>query len=703
MNPSSPQLHTLLIGIDCYMPNRLPRGYYYPSLGGCVRDIKHVEAFLLSRLGVEPERILKLTASLGSAQQPAEPRDQWPTYENMVAKFKQLSAIAKEGEQVYIHYSGHGGRTLTAYKSLKGDDGLDEALVPTDIGNSEARYLRDVELAYLLKAMVDKGVVVTVVLDSCHSGGATRGVGKATARTMAPHPSGASDGSRIDVKNRPIHSDVASPHDLAAVWRSLASGTRAAKPASGWLTEPKGYTLLAACRANESAYEDYFGGKEKNGALTYWLLDTLKSSGPSLSYNVLYQQLLSRIRSWMVEQTPQLQGEGDRVVFGSERIKPHYAIPVMQVDKARNRIGLNAGEAHGLRLGDLLAVYPLRSPDLEAKTDRQALAEISEMVGDSDSWATIVEKYSQEVIEQGAQAVVLGTTDQRLQRTVGLVLTDATLKRQMQASIAENGSGFVRLARQDEAVDLQVAQDEKGAHYEILDRKGTLIPNLKPSIKTTEANAVELVAKRLVHLAKYLNIQALNNPDPSMSQKLRVELIGSPSEGESGKAPAYLPGTKVTLRVYNALRPNPNDMNDPTRILNVAVLNLQSDWGITQIFPAGAGASDIVQPGKSIDLTFETYLPQGYDEATDVMKVFATQKTSNFRWLELPALDQPLSRRAITRGTGTDPLERLMSAFTDDKAPSREEMRSRAVRFLSVTGIQKTWAVAQVEICVRKP
>ena len=29
--------HALLIGIDCYMPNMLPCGASYSSLGGCVR------------------------------------------------------------------------------------------------------------------------------------------------------------------------------------------------------------------------------------------------------------------------------------------------------------------------------------------------------------------------------------------------------------------------------------------------------------------------------------------------------------------------------------------------------------------------------------------------------------------------------------------------------------------------------------------
>lgn len=43
-----------------------------------------------------------------------------------------------------------------------------------DIGEQDSRYLRDVELATLLKRMTDKGMVVTVILDSCHSGGGTR-------------------------------------------------------------------------------------------------------------------------------------------------------------------------------------------------------------------------------------------------------------------------------------------------------------------------------------------------------------------------------------------------------------------------------------------------------------------------------------------------------------------------------------------------
>lgn len=693
----TPNLYALLIGVDCYLPNRLPDGGYYPSLGGCVRDVSHVEAFLRSRLGMADDRILKLTATYTGAKEPSEPRDHWPTYENMVAKFKQLTALAQPGDQVYIHYSGHGGRASTAYPNLKGLGELDEALVPTDIGNSEARYLRDVELAYLLKAMVDKRLLVTVVLDSCHSGGATRGVGKATPRGIPG----------IDIGPRRTDSLVASPEELAAAWLPRTGGaTRAAKPASGWLAEPQGYTLLAACRANESAYEDYFDGREKNGALTYWLLDSLKTIGPGTSYKVLQDRLLAKIRSWMEAQTPQLQGEGDRVVFGAEHVKSYFAIPVMSVDEAGNRVALNAGEVHGLRLGTLLAIYPRGTTDFGSTQPRQALVQVTELVGDSDSWAKITERYGQAAIEQGAQAVLLGNTDLRLQRTVGLVLEDASLKQALEAAIATHGTGFIRLAGQDEAVDFQVAVTQPEGYeyqiYEIWDRKGTAIPNLRPVIKPTEPDAAERIAKRLVHLAKYRNVQMLDNPDPAMAQKLRVELVGASTNGESGHAPIFRSGDTVTLKVNNTLQPNPRDLNDPTRILNVAVLDLQSDWGITQIFPSGAGSSDIVQPGKFIELQFQTYLPEGYSESTDIVKVFATQKTTAFHWLELSALDQPPIPRAAKRSAITDPLEQLIAALTGEEAPSKEEVATRAIKLVSSSSQDRPWAVAQVELRVKK-
>ena len=316
-NPINPtaNFHALLIGIDCYLPNRLSNGSSYKSLGGCVRDINHVEAYLLN---MQPEtQIFKLSASnvYGSIM-PKEPPEQLPTYKNIVNKFQELTRVAEKGDFVYIHYSGHGGRTKTNYPKLKGDDGVDEALVPTDIGEPEGQYLRDIELALIIRRMVKKGLIVTVVLDSCHSGGAVRG--DANIRGL----------DVVDETPRTTESLIADSEELVANWEALLGETRNVTSASGWLPEQKGYTLFAACRDNEFAYEFPFNGKERNGALTYWLLDSLKKLGTGVTYKVLHDRLLAKIHSQFERQMPMLQGESERLIFGSNSVA--YQLGVVQ-------------------------------------------------------------------------------------------------------------------------------------------------------------------------------------------------------------------------------------------------------------------------------------------------------------------------------------------------------------------------------------
>ncbi|HEY1403595.1 MAG TPA: caspase family protein, partial [Pyrinomonadaceae bacterium] len=304
-------LYALLIGIDCYLPNKLPDNSSYPNLGGCVRDIEGVESFLRTRLGLPDERIFILRASDQGQDEPPEPRESWPTYKNMVAAFNRITEAATAGDQVYIHYSGHGGRTPTAYPEVKGARGLDESLVPADIGSPGTRYLRDLELAHLLKRMADKGLFITLVLDSCHSGGATRGMVDSAVRGI----------SSIDTTQRPTDSLVAPREELLASWQGLGgSETRGLLAGSLWIPESQHYVLLAACRPHELANEFAFDGQRRSGALTYWLLDTLQNLGEGSDYRTLHNRLLGKVHAKFPQQTPQLLGDGARAVFGVAQV-----------------------------------------------------------------------------------------------------------------------------------------------------------------------------------------------------------------------------------------------------------------------------------------------------------------------------------------------------------------------------------------------
>jgi len=692
--PKDSKIYTLLIGIDCYLPNALPDGASFASLGGCVQDITEVEAFLKKRLQLPDQQIIKLAASNSGTTEPREPREQWPTYENMVAAFNQVTHLAQAGDQVYIHYSGHGGRTQpTLLPEQKGVNGFDEALVPTDIGNSTSRYLRDVELAYLLRTMVDKGLIVTIVLDSCHSGSATRGVSDDTVRGL----------STIDTTSRPMESLVASRDMLAKTWRLLDTGvTRGFQLGSGWLPEVKDYVLLAACRATESAYEHYFDQVGKHGVLTYWFLESLRQIGHDCTYKQLHDRILAKVHSEFVFQTPQLQGDASRTVFGTQRVQSPYKVNVMRVEPVQKRLLLNAGQVHALHKGAQFIVYPPDAIDFTQSNLRQAMIEITEL-GATDSWAIILTSFRQEPIEQGAQAVLIDSGSIRLRRTVRLVhqphhlspsAQDQALK-QVEQAIRNHGKGFIALAGLDDTTDYQVAITETG-NYEIWDPAGTVIAHLRPALSLKERNAAEQVVRRLVHLTKYRNIQQLENADITspLAGKLLVELAGVQAEydpldrpeprlfRDPGNTPVLKPGEWTFLRVKNT----------STQVLNVTVLDLGPDWSIIQIYPSPQDTFSMTfDPGQEMLFPLQAYLPEGYTDALDTLKVFATVGSTNFRWLELPALDQPSASKAM-RGASRNGLEQFLALL------ATEESRTRHLNPAAYpTG---DWITAQVEVRV---
>ena len=280
---AQPNIYALLIGINHYVPNSL-----YSDLRGCVRDIDLVNTYLHSVLGVPEQRIWKLTAPGPDDSFLADIRsaEKLPTYRNIVEAFDAVTAAASAGDQIYIHYSGHGGRAKTLYPNLKGETGQwDESIVPTDFCAPGGRYLHDVELATLLKRMTDKQAIVTIVLDSCHSGGATRG----DSDIRGPQD------DRVDEQEPATESLVADPQALEDNWRILTSGASAASAA--WLPPSRDYVCLAACRPSEKAREYPASGQDRNGALTYWMMDTLTSNTiANLDYRALHERVSAKIQ-----------------------------------------------------------------------------------------------------------------------------------------------------------------------------------------------------------------------------------------------------------------------------------------------------------------------------------------------------------------------------------------------------------------------
>ena len=72
---------------------------------------------------------------------------------------EKITPLAKPGDFVYIHYSGNGTRMkLSSEYSNKATGDLALDLLEGTNGN-HIHYLRGLELAYLLKSMVTKGLM----------------------------------------------------------------------------------------------------------------------------------------------------------------------------------------------------------------------------------------------------------------------------------------------------------------------------------------------------------------------------------------------------------------------------------------------------------------------------------------------------------------------------------------------------------------
>ena len=668
--------YALLIGIDKYLENELPDGSYYRDLSGCVRDINHVEEFLLTTLRVPATNIIKLTASDNGSQEPAEPPKLWPTYENMVAGFKTLTRKAKAGDQVYIHYSGHGGLCESLFPKLT-SNGLDESLVPTNIGNSDARYLRDVEMANLLRAMTDKKLIVTMVLDSCHSAGMTRG----------PNVNVRGLGVK-DTTSRSTESLVADRDELAENWIRAKGETARGLSAVRWIPASEGAIVLSACGPSELAYEYAFDGVESNGALTYWFLNSLGELGLNLTYKQLHDRIVAKVHSHFATQTPHLEGDGNRIVFGMNHVPASYRAVVMAVDIPKKRLLLNAGQAQGVRRGSQFAIQSLTE-----KEQKDLGVATIETLGATDSWANFASANGA-VVKQGDQAVLVNPGS--IAMVKGVRLLSETKKDQTALATIETAiesSPWLRVIKGRKAANYQVALSQHG-EFEILDSVGR---NLTTNVAPDNAASAKVV-NRLEHLTKYHAIQELDNHDTTspLARKLLVEWVGyqkdfelgdkpSPRRFPAGKPPTVKVGTWAFLKIKN--------LSDS--LLNVVVLDLQPDWGISQVHPIPPSWFIELEKGCEEMVPLRAYLPDGHEnkEGRDILKVFASLSTPHFRWLELPPLDGRLS---VSKDHSRQPsgLDLLLDALSDTK-PAMRNLNPAAYP-------SRGWTTAQVELNIRK-
>ena len=225
------------------------------------------------------------------------------TKTGIIGAFRKMAASCKQGDVVYIHYSGHGQQMTDVHNDEK--DGLDECWIPYDAYRKASatyhgeKHLTDDELNVYLNAIRHKigakGKLL-VVIDACHSGDGTRGDNDEVVR-------GVEDTLVVDSLNgRGLY-------ETFEMLKSLFMGdydkekiiNDKAKPlAERWIT-------ISACKSDQVNIEMK---KPAVGKLTYALWTELKNSD-----KVSNGEFMKRIRKFVNRNTssrpqqPEMTGE----------------------------------------------------------------------------------------------------------------------------------------------------------------------------------------------------------------------------------------------------------------------------------------------------------------------------------------------------------------------------------------------------------
>ncbi len=262
----------VLIGINRY---QIPGS----DLRGCVNDVKNLQQALTTYYGFSAKDMTSLT-------------DLQATKKAMQSAIKKLITGGKKGDVLLLHYSGHGANV----PDDNGDeaDHRDEILCPTNLDWNDP--LRDDWLRKALNTL-RSGVSLTVIMDCCHSGTNTRAI------TPPDAP--------IKERFLPCPLDLMateSGRKLRGTLRGqLGKAPRGRKRKSDIVHADIKEMLITGCRDTQTSADAHIGGSF-NGALTYYLVESIKAAQGNLTYRELHQHTIAQLKKNDFDQVPQLEG-----------------------------------------------------------------------------------------------------------------------------------------------------------------------------------------------------------------------------------------------------------------------------------------------------------------------------------------------------------------------------------------------------------
>ena len=587
----------LLVGINKYQA--------VPKLQGSINDIETMRQILLTRWGF-PERNISIL------------KDEAATRAGILAALEQLVKETGPQDTVYFHFSGHGSQV----EDLNGDeeDGLDETLVPQDGRSGDVRDITDDEIDAVFARLRAKNAFI--VLDSCHSGTATRSLDIRTRSIPQDH--------RVDIYRKADQASVK---------------TRAVIP-----VVTSRYVVMSGAASNQEALDGPVDGRY-HGFFTFALARSLSTAGAGATPRDIFggvERELKRIqthfgRSSMPE--PQLEAPPDlleKTLFGATSGGTGVAsqsqatrLPWLEVQPGvSGHVTLVSGLLLGAGPGSMWTLYP--PGEVNFLPGRAlAVATVTQTSG-KDSLAKL--QKAESAIPKGARAVALLPAASG--EKIPIRIVDVPQERRTHIEdILKRNIAEIELVGQEKTARFLV--DTKGSDLRLLAADGLEVVASFSTLDDQWGAGLALVVSRSANASELLS---LDNPSTQLKMNVRVVNAAAHKPAVGTRGIAVVAGNTKPAQ-YRIRRPKETRSEKNSLQLEVSVsadsyvtiVDVDSEGGVNLLFPNNyqqpsfvtdgfvrAGEAvlipDSLKPGNRAGFYWDYTPPKG----TDTIRVFTS-------------------------------------------------------------------------------
>jgi hypothetical protein len=581
----------LLIGINDYAA--------VPRLAGSLNDVEAMRRVLVTRWGFDSRNVTVVT-------------DRSATRAGILDALRRLVAEAGADDVVYVHFSGHGSQ-VEDLDGDEGDDRLDETLVPQDGRTAGVPDITDDEIQAVLASLRSRATLV--VLDSCHSGTATR---SASVRTRSVPPDG-----RLEL------------------YRRGAASTRGAG------TPLARHVLMSGAAANEEALDGPVDGQYR-GFFSYALARSLAAASSSASPREVFVAVGRELRRIQTQvgrvSMPQPQLEGPAATLdepllggisvGTSQEGVHRAARVAWVEVQPRTSGsalLAGATLLGAEPGSVWSIYPSAQTDFSPGR-AIATATVTSVAG-SDAIATVSPGSVR--IPPGARAIILMPAPLTGRLSMALLPMPDDLR-----------SRITRIVQSDVRAG-EIVSSHAAARYLLEARGGVLRLLSADGLQRVQEFDLEAgqwgaeLDRALSRLARAAQLLAIDNPASRLTVSARV--ASAAAAAAAARDIVQVPRTqtaRMRIRQRGESRSADNSLQLEVSVsadAYLTIVDVDTEGNINVLFPNDHQKPGFLPDGRilggEIALLPDTLVPGGragffWDygppAGTDVVRIFAS-------------------------------------------------------------------------------